>query len=70
MLNLIYPVLGWVLPIVLGPLVYAAARYVLNANLWIDDLPSAFKRVAVVALGLLASAVLNALDIAVPDDCV
>ena len=63
-------VLGWILPVVLGPIVYILAREVLNAHRKIDDLPPAFKRVAVVALGSLVAAVLNVLEIAPPPECV
>lgn len=70
MTSLLYSALGWVLPIVLGPLVYVVARYALNAGLWVDDLPPAFKRVAVVAIGGVIAAAFNALGIAPPPECV
>lgn len=66
---IVLQIIGWVLPIVLGPLVYVAARYALNANAFVDELPPLFKRVAVVALGTLTVAVLNVLGVAVPTEC-
>lgn len=69
MTSLIYSILGWVLPIVLGPLVYIVAGEVLNAHRRIDDLPPVFKRIAVVGLGTLIVAVLSALGIALPPEC-
>lgn len=62
-------VLGWVLPVVLGPVVYLFARELLNATRRVDDLPPIAKRASVIALGLLVSALLNAVGVAVPPEC-
>jgi hypothetical protein len=69
MTNIAFTVAGWVLPIVLGPIVYLWARQLLNVTTWVDDLPPIFKRFAVVLLGTLVVAVLNALGIALPPEC-
>lgn len=66
---IVFKVLGWVLPVVLGPVVYFVAREVLNVSQRIDDLPPAFKRVAVVLLGGIVTAGLNTLGIAIPEAC-
>jgi hypothetical protein len=62
--------LEWVLPVVLGPLVYYVAREVLNASERLDALPPVAKRVAVVALGTVVSAVFGALKLTAPEACV
>ena len=62
-------VLGWVLPIVLGPVVYYVAREVLNVSRRVDDLPAPLKRVAVVLIAAVVTAVFNALGIVVPEAC-
>lgn len=62
-------VLGWVLPIVLGPVVYVVARELLNLTEKIDDLPAPLKRVAVMFIGTLMSAAFGALSIAMPEAC-
>ena len=67
---IVQTVLGWVLPVVLGPLVYFAARELLNVSRRIDDLPPLVKRFAVVALGTLVAAGLHVLGGAVPLECV
>lgn len=63
-------VIGWVLPIVLGPLVYAIARSTLNVSNRIDDLPPAIKRLAVVAFGTAVVAIFSALGVTAPETCV
>lgn len=63
-------VAGWVLPILLGPIVYVVMQQVLNVHRVIDDLPPVFKRGAVAAFGMLLVAVLNTLGVAVPQECV
>ena len=63
-------VLSWVLPVLLAPIVYFAAREVLNAARWIDDLPAPLKRVVVVVLGTIVSASLGVLGITAPAECV
>ncbi len=62
-------VLGWVAPLVIGPIVYFASRELLNAAVWIDDLPPAFKRVAVVLVGTIICAVLGVLGVSAPAEC-
>lgn len=69
-LALLMPVLGWILPVLLGPIVYLVAREALNAHRAIDNLPPFVKRIAVVALGGLIAAVLNVLGVAPPVECV
>lgn len=61
--------LEWVLPVLLGPLVYYVAREVLNVSRGVDNLPPAVKRVAVVAIGTLVTAVFGALKLTVPEAC-
>lgn len=68
-LAILTQILGWVLPIVLGPLVYAAARELLNAHRRVDDLPPLLKRLAVVALSALTVATFNVLGVALPPEC-
>lgn len=70
MTSILYSIAGWALPILLGPIVYIVARQVLNAHYSIDALPPWVKRIAVVALGTLSAAVLSALGVAVPVECV
>lgn len=67
--GIVTQILGWVLPIVLGPIVYLFAREVLNATRRIDDLPPIVKRIAVVGLGALVVAVFNVLGVALPPEC-
>lgn len=62
-------VLSWVLPMILGPIVYYAARELLNAAAWIDNLPPVFKRIAVVGVGTLLTAIFAALGVALPAEC-
>lgn len=63
-------VLEWVLPMVLGPLVYYAARELLNLSAKVDDLPPVLKRVAVVGIGIVITGVFNVLNIVAPEQCV
>lgn len=63
-------VLGWVLPILLAPIVYALARIMLNAHARIDYLPAWIKRGAVLALGFAVTAILSALGLTVPAECI
>lgn len=62
-------VLGWVLPIILGPLVYVVARQLLNVSNKVDDLPPSVKRLAVVFFGTAISAALGLLGLTAPDTC-
>lgn len=62
-------VLSWVLPILLGPLVYLGARELLNVSERIDDLPPTAKRIAVVIFGTLVSAVFGVLGVTAPQEC-
>lgn len=62
--------LEWVLPVVLGPIVYYVAREILNASTRIDDLPAPIKRVAVVLIGGVVTAVFGALHLVAPEACV
>lgn len=69
MTRFLLPILGWIVPIVLAPLVYVMARELLNAHRRIDDLPPIAKRIAVVLLGTLLVGALNTLGVAVPVEC-
>lgn len=60
---------GWVLPVILGPLVYAASRKLLNVHYTLDALPPTVKRIVVMGVGLAATAALTALGVAVPAEC-
>ncbi len=62
-------VLSWVLPVVLGPVVYFVARYALNASDKIDDLPASVKRIAVIGIGTAISYAFAWLHIDVPSEC-
>lgn len=62
-------VAGWALPGVLGPLVYAAAKYLLNLHPQIDALPAWAKRLVVAGIGVGAAAGLTALGVAPPAEC-
>ena len=68
--ELVLKVLGWVLPILLGPIVYVAANIVLNLTRKIDDLPAIAKQFVVTLIGTAAVGALSALGIAVPPECV
>lgn len=63
-------ILGWVLPLVLGPIVYVVARSALNAHTAIDDLPPILKRIAVGALGIAITVAAQALGVVLPPECV
>lgn len=67
---IVLKVLGWVLPIVLGPLVYVVAREVLNVARRVDDLPPTAKRIVVGIIGTALSAGATATGIAIPTECV
>lgn len=69
MTRFLFPILGWVLPIVLAPLVYIVMREILNAHRKIDDLPPIAKRIAVVGGGTLLVATFNVLGVALPVEC-
>ena len=63
-------VLSWVLPIVIGPLVYLAARGLLNAHAVVDAFPPIAKRMAVIALGFVVAGVFQVLGLGLPAECV
>lgn len=62
-------VLKWVLPMILGPVVYYLGRYLLNLSNAIDDLPPAVKRIAIVAIAGALTSGLAWLHIDVPSEC-
>lgn len=62
-------ILGWALPVVLGPVVYVVARWLLNVSDKVDELPPTAKRLVVMALGTALSAGLSYLHIAIPTEC-
>ena len=66
---IVIKVLSWVLPVLLGPIVYYASRELLNVSRRIDDLPPSLKRVVVTLLGMIVSASLGVLGIAAPAEC-
>lgn len=63
-------VLEWVLPVVLGPIVYYVMRELLNLSAKVDDLPPIAKRFAVVLVGTVITGALSALKLASPEACV
>ena len=67
---IVQAILSWVLPIELGPLVYFAARELLNVSRRIDDLPPLVKRLVVGVLGVLLTSAFTALGVALPPECV
>lgn len=69
MVNIGLTVVGWVLPILLGPIVYFAGQALLNGSQKIDDLPPAFKRIAIVVLSSVLVAIFNAAGVTVPVEC-
>ena len=68
-MNVLKSVLGWVLPILLGPLVYVVMREVLNATRRIDDLPPAVKRILVTVAGTALAFGVEALGVSLPSAC-
>lgn len=62
-------VLGWVLPMLLGPVVYIVMREILNASRKIDDLPPFAKRLAVAAVGTGLAFAVEQLGLALPVEC-
>lgn len=62
-------ILEWVLPLLIGPLVYAGARELLNLSATIDDAPAFAKRIFVVLFATLVSAGFAALGLTVPPEC-
>lgn len=62
-------ILGWVLPILLGPVVYIVARELLNVTRQVDDLPPLVKRLSVIALSALVVGAFNVLGVALPAEC-
>ena len=62
-------VFAWILPIVLGPLVYVLARQLLNAHYTIDGLPPTAKRVIVGIVGVLLATVFQQLGVTAPPEC-
>lgn len=67
---IVLKVLGWALPVLLGPIVYLVAREALNVTRRIDDLPPFVKRIAVSVIGVALTAGFTALGLAVPAECV
>lgn len=67
--TVILKVIGWVLPVVLGPIVYVLADNALNISKSVDDLPPALKRLAVVIMGTVLAAAFSALGLALPPEC-
>lgn len=68
-MNVLNSVLGWVLPILLGPLVYVVMRELLNISHRIDDLPPAFKRILVTIAGTGLAFGVEALGVSLPSEC-
>lgn len=68
-LAIVLKVIGWILPILLGPIVYIAAKAVLNAHDAIDRLPPIVKRIAVGALGIAVVAITQLLGVNLPAEC-
>lgn len=67
---IVLKVLGWVLPILLGPLVYALGREILNISQRVDDLPAFAKRIVVGLIGVAMTAAFAAAGVALPTECV
>jgi ammonia channel protein AmtB len=67
---LVLKVLGWVLPVILGPIVYVVAREVLNVARRVDDLPAVAKRIVVGIIGVVMTAAFTAAGVALPTECV
>lgn len=63
-------ILGWVIPIILAPVVYLLARLFLNGHRSLDNLPPWLKRAAVLAIGVAVTAALAAAGVAMPAECV
>ena len=68
-MNVLNSVLGWVLPILLGPLVYVAMREILNVSRRIDDLSPGVKRVLVTIAGTGLAFGVEALGVSLPSEC-
>ena len=68
-MNVLNSVLGWVLPILLGPLVYVAMREILNVSRRIDDLSPGVKRVLVTIAGTGLAFGVEALGVSLPSAC-
>lgn len=68
--QIVQVVLGWVLPVVVAPIVYFVARELLNIANRVDDLPPFVKRVAVTAIGVTIVAIFQGLGLALPPECV
>lgn len=62
-------VISWMLPVVLGPLVYVVARWALNVSDNVDALPTTVKRLVVMAIGTALSAGFSYLHLTLPDEC-
>lgn len=67
--TLYIKLLEWVLPIVLGPIVYYVAREVLNVSQRVDDLPPWAKRLAVTAISAVVTTAFGALHLTAPEAC-
>lgn len=68
-MNVLNSVLGWVLPIILGPLVYVAMREVLNVSQRLDDLSPGVKRILVTIAGTGLAFAVEALGVSLPSEC-
>lgn len=68
-MNVVNSVIGWVLPILLGPLVYVAMREVLNVSRKIDDLSPGIKRILVTIAGTGLAFGVEALGVSLPSAC-
>jgi hypothetical protein len=61
--------LRWILPVVLGPIVYKLGRYALNVSDKIDCLPATVKRLAIMAIGTALSTLFTYLHLTLPAEC-
>lgn len=61
--------LGWLLPLVLVPVVYVVFRWVTNHIDLLDRLPAGVKRIAVTLFGMAATTILSKIGIAMPLAC-
>ena len=69
MQTLIAKIAAWVLPVLLGPLVYLLSRKLLNVHAYVDALPPTTKRIVVAVLGVLVANGFAALGVAAPAEC-
>lgn len=68
-MNVVNSVLGWVLPILLGPIVYVVMREVLNVSRRLDDLSPGVKRILVTIAGTAFAFAIEALGVSLPSEC-